>query len=169
MLEVIAYFVVPVFAILVFAYFSVEANRKKERELKKQQIISRVATMKDNYKRAVLTLVEQKMLTRCGQESVYRIANNFFVFQPVSIENIEYAEQLFDSIIEAMPVLNEDHKNLDFAQGIISLFVRTLPTSSAGHTAAFYQQQLPEYVAQLAQSNTSKDASFCHPMSNEAA
>ena len=169
MFEVIAYFFILVFMVLVVAYFMVEAQRKKDRELKKQQIITRVTVMKDNYKQAVLSLVQQRLLNKRGQESVYRIANNFFVFQAVTIENIERCETLLESVIAAMPEVYEQGDNVDYAQGIISLFVRGLPTTSAGHSINFYQQQLPSLITQLKGHLDLNDASLIHQISETAA
>ena len=171
MLQLIAYFVIPVFMILVITYFTIESQRKKDRELKKLQVITRVTSMKSNYKSAVLALVQQQMLTKQGQESVYRIANNFFVFQAVTVENVERCELLLESVINAMPLLSTNKDNLDFAQGAVSLFVRALPTTSSGYSVNFYQQLLPELVLQLQQQQQeeAQQPESINPVSQSAA
>ncbi len=152
MLEVIAYFVIPVLVILVVAYFYVEAQKRKVIEENKKAIVLRVATIKDNFKADVKRLVEQEILTIRGQESVYRIANNFFVFQPVTIKSIEHCERLLKNVISAMPTGGPDSINFDLVQEQVSLFVRSLPAAASGHNAAFYRNELPELIKQLVDS-----------------
>lgn len=149
MLEAIAYFVVPVFVILAVSYFVVEAQRKKVREQKKKEIIRRVSTIKNSFRSKMKPLVADKVLSPTGQEAVYRIANNFFVFQPVTIENISYCEQLLDRIVDSMPILNSTGSNLEWAQQRVSLFVRSLPKAASGYSTIFYQRQLPQLIDQL--------------------
>ena len=152
MLEVIAYFAIPVLVILVVAYFYVETQKRKVIEKKKKAIVLRVATMKDNFKADVKRLVEQQILTTREQESVYRIANNFFVFQPVTIKSIDYCEQLLKNVISAMPTCGPDSINFNFVQEQVNLFVRSLPDAASGHNVAFYRNELPELIKQLVDS-----------------
>jgi hypothetical protein len=152
MLEVVAYFVIPVLVILVIAYFYVEAQKKKVIEENKKAIVLRIATMKYNFKADLKRLVEQEILTIREQESVYRIANNFFVFQPVTVVNIEHCEQLLKNVISAMPTGGPDSINFDLVQEQVSLFVRSLPAAARGHNAAFYRNELPELIKQLVDS-----------------
>jgi len=152
MLEVIAYFVIPVLVILAVAYFYIEMQKKKVKEEKKKAIILRIATMKNNFKADVKRLVEQQTLTVRGLDSVYRIANNFFVFQPVTLQSIGYCEQLLKNVISAMPTYDPDSINFDLVQEQVSLFVRSLPPAASGYNAAFYRKELPELIKQLVDS-----------------
>ncbi|WP_028865950.1 hypothetical protein [Psychromonas aquimarina] len=152
MLEIIAYFVIPVLVILIVAYFYVETQRRKVEEENKKAVILRVAAMKDNFKADMKRLVEQEILTIREQELVYRIANNFFVFQPVTVNSLDYCEQLLKNVINAMPTDGPDSINFELVQGQVSLFVRSLPASASGHNAAFYRNELPELIKQLADS-----------------
>ncbi|MFT6984357.1 MAG: hypothetical protein ACJAT7_000144 [Psychromonas sp.] len=149
MLEVIAYFVIPFLVILVIAYFYVEAQRRKVEEEKKRAIFLRIATMKANFKAELKRLVEQERLTIREQESIYRIANNFFVFQPVTIKSISYCEQLLNNVISAMPTGGPDSINFDLIQEQVSSFVHSLPAAARDHNPAFYRNKLPELIKQL--------------------
>jgi hypothetical protein len=149
MLEVISYFVTPVLIILVGAYCYVEVHKKKVEEESKEAITLRVTTMKNNFKAAVKKLVEQEILTVKEQASVYQLANNFFVFQPITNNNIDYCEHLLKDVISAFATCGPDSINFDFGQEQISLFVGSLPVSTSDHNSTFYQKKLPELIKQL--------------------
>jgi hypothetical protein len=168
MLEIILYFAVPVLLTLIVAYFWTEAQRKKQKEQKKQAIVLQISTMKENFKLAINQLVADRVLSKRGQESIYRIANNFFVFQPVNEDNIYYCEQVLERVVKALPQVNLEASNLERAQGVASIFVQALPASASGFTAHFYRHRLPELIAQLVTyENFSNDAEpIPHPMAN---
>ncbi|WP_019613785.1 hypothetical protein [Psychromonas ossibalaenae] len=149
MLEVIVYFVIPVLVILIVAYFYVETKKRKIIEEHKKAVVLRVATIKNNFKTDLKRLVEQEVLTVNEHNAVFRIANNFFVFQPVTTKNLNYCEQLLNTIIGAMPTGGPDSINYDLGKEQVSLFVRSLPYASGDHNAAFYRRELPELIKQL--------------------
>jgi len=171
MLETIAYLVIPVFMTLVVIYFWVEARRKKEKEDKKQAIALQISTMKDDFKQQINQLVIDKVLSKRGRDSIYRIANNYFVFQPVNDDNIYYCEQVLDRVAKALPHVNLEGTNLERAQGIASIFVQALPSSSNGFSTHFYRQRLPELIAQLVtyQAGENEEELVAHPMANNVA
>lgn len=149
MLEVIAYFVIPVLVILVIFYFYVETQKRKAIEEKKKAIVLRVATMKYNFKDDLKRLVEQQILTIKGHELAYQIANNFFVFQPVTPNSIDYCEQLLKNVISAIPTSDPDSVNFEAMQEQVNLFVRALPVAANGYNSAFYRNDLPKLIKQL--------------------
>ena len=130
-------------------YFWVEAQRKKEKEEKQQAIALQISTMKDNFKKDLNQMVSDQLLSKAGSDSIYRIANNFFVFQPISDDNIFYCEQILCRVRDALPMLNGEANNLEQAQEFTSLFVQSLPTDAGGYNAHFYRMRLPELISQL--------------------
>jgi hypothetical protein len=152
MLKIIVFFLILVLVILFVVYFYVETQRKKVKEENKKAITLRVTTMKNNFKVDVNRLVKQEILMKTAHEPIYRIANNFFVFQSVAIKNVDYCEQLLKNVINAMPNGDIDSINFDFAQEQISLFVRSLPAAASGYNITFYYNELPKLIKQLADS-----------------
>jgi|GEM_PF-3568811 len=149
MLKIIAYVVLALFLALVAVYFWVEAQRKKEKELKQQAIAFKMSTMKDQFKQDLNQMVENQLLSKAGSDSIYRIANNFFVFQAVSDDSIFYCEQILRQVSDALPELNREKSNLELAQEVTSLFVESLPTEASGYNAHFYRMRLPELITLL--------------------
>lgn len=156
MLEVIAYFVIPVLVILVISYFYIEAQRRKVIEEKKKAIVLRVATMKYKFKADLKRLVEEQMLTITGHEVAYKIANNFFVFQPVTANSVAYCEQLLKNVISAIPTGGPDSINFELMQEQVNLFVRSLPVAASGYNTAFYRNELPKLIKQLIDSQENR-------------
>jgi len=156
MLEVIGYLVIPVLVILVVSYFYIEAQKRKAIEEKKKAVILRIATMKYNFKADLKRLVEQQMLTIAGHEVAYKIANNFFVFQPVTPNSVAYCEQLLKSVISAIPTGGPDSINFDLMQEQVNLFVRSLPVAASGYNSAFYRNELPKLIKQLVDSQENR-------------
>jgi len=149
MLEVISYFLVPLLVILVILYFYIETQKKRAIEENKKAVLLRVAAMKSNFKLQLKQLVEQKILTIAEYQSLYRIANNFFVFQKVTSQSITYGEQLLESVINAMPIGGPDINNFAAIQQQVTLFINTLPSTAGGYNSAFYNNELPELIKQL--------------------
>ncbi|WP_022941658.1 hypothetical protein [Psychromonas hadalis] len=149
MLEVIAYVVPSALVILLGAYVYVEAQRRKVIEEKKKAIILRVASIKNNFKVAMNRLVEQQILTIKQHESIYRIANNFFIFQPVTTKSIDFCEYSLNNIISVMPNGGPDSLHFEFIQEKISLFVCVLPVAANAYNGHFYRKALPKLISQL--------------------
>lgn len=149
MLEVIAYFVLPAVVALVILYIYVEIQRKKIITENKKAVFFRVTKIKDNFKAALKKLVEQQLLTIEGHNAIYKIANNFFVFQSVTNANIAYCEQLLNGVIAAMPITPSDSDHFDTAQEQVRLFAVSLPVAANGYNANFYRTVLPELIQKL--------------------
>ncbi|GLS91186.1 hypothetical protein GCM10007916_22550 [Psychromonas marina] len=149
MLKVISYFVIALLVLLVILYFYIETQKKRAIEENKKAILLRVASMKDNYKLNLKRLVEQQTLSIAEYESLYRIANNFFVFQKVTPQSIAYGEQLLESVINAMPIGGPDTANFETVHQQVTLFIKTLPTAVGDYNSTFYNNVLPELVKNL--------------------
>lgn len=152
MLEVFGYFLLPVLIIVTVAYFYVQAQKKKAIKAKKRAILLRVTTIKNRFKIDLKRLAEQGVLTEKGQGAIYRIANNFFVFQSISDKSIAYCERLLNNIISSMTTTDPDSVNSYLVQEEVNLFIRSLPATTAGFNATFYRNELPELIKQLVNS-----------------
>lgn len=152
MLEVIAYFVIPAVVALVILYLYVETQRKKMIQDNKKAVFFRVTKIKDNFKGDLKKLVEQQVLTIKGHNAIYRIANNFFVFQPVTNGSIAYCEQLLNSVISAMPREKPGSEKFYAAQEQVRIFAASLPTSANGYNTNFYRKELPALINKLTDS-----------------
>jgi len=149
MLEVIAYVVPTILIILVGAYFYVETQRRKAIEKKKRAIISRVSTIKNNFKAELKGLVEQKILTIKQHEALYRLANNFFIFQPVSTQSIEFCEYSLNNVIGVIPNTSPESHYYDRVQEKLNEFVAALPVAANSFNSNFYRKDLPLLIKQL--------------------
>jgi hypothetical protein len=152
MLEVIAYFVPLVLIALVGAYVYIETQKRKAIEVKKKAVIVYVATIKDKFKTKIIQLVEQEILTIKQHQSIYRIANNFFIFQPVTSKSIEFCEHTLNNVISAIPNGGADTPHFVLLQEKISLFVMALPVVANGYNASFYRNELPLLIKGLVES-----------------
>jgi hypothetical protein len=152
MLEVIAYVVPLVLVALIGAYVYVEAQKRKAIEEKKKAVILYVATIKDKFKANIKQYVEQDILTIKQYQSLYRIANNFFIFQPITGKSIEFCEHSLNNVISAIPNSTPDSVHFELVQQQISLFVSSLPVVANGYNASFYRNELPLLIKRLVES-----------------
>lgn len=149
MLHFITYFFLVTLVVLFATYLYIEAQRKKIKEENKKAIALRVNKMKNGFKVELQQLVEQQILTVNQQSSAYCIANNFFVFQPINPNSIDYCQQLLNSVISAMAFSESDRINFDYVKEQVSLFISLLPNDVGGYKVAFYRNELPKLLKQL--------------------
>jgi hypothetical protein len=149
MLEVIAYIAPLGLVGLVGAYIYVEAEKQKAIKAKKKAIVVLIAKMKSTFKADVNQLVEQQILTVNQHKSVYRIANNFFIFQPVTVKSMAFCAHSLNNVISAIPNGGPETIHFNLIQEQISLFVRALPVAANGYKGSFYRNELPKLTKQL--------------------
>ncbi len=149
MLEVIAYIAISLLVILAGISVYIETQRKKAIEIKKKAIILRLSKVKSNFKGSINHLVKQDVLTIKQHESIFRIANNFFIFQAISANTIEFFEHSLNNVISALSKSGPESIHYERVQEQISLFVLKLPTAATGFNSHFYSKTLPKVVQQL--------------------
>lgn len=149
MLEVIAYLSVGTLVSLVAAYLYVEAQRRKAIIKKKKAIFMCVSKIKSNFQVELNKLVERGMLTTLQHKSLYRLANNFFVFQSVTTKSIELCEHSLNNVVSAMPKCSTESVHFERVQQQVKVFVHKLPKAANGFNANFYRNELPNLVKQL--------------------
>lgn len=149
MLEVIAYIGISLLVILAGVAVYIETQRKKAVKEKKKVILLRISKIQHHFKDEIKRAVEQNVLTVKQHKSVYRIANNFFVFQSITDKSIEFCEHSLNSVISALPKNDPDSIHFKRVQEQISLFVFKLPTTGNGFNRNFYSKELPKLVKQL--------------------
>lgn len=149
MLSVIGYILLVVVIALVAAYFYVESQRKKAIQAQKRAISLRVSKIKNRYKDELLAFVEQELITIPQHEVLYRIANNFFIFQPINDKSIEYCEFTLNNIIGAFLNITPSTPNYEELKEQITIFVSKLPMQSREFNPNFYRSKLPSLTEQL--------------------
>lgn len=149
MLEVITYGLPLILISLIGAYLYVEAQRKKVIEEQKNATIIGVASVKDKFRAELKRFVEQEILTIKEHEALYRIANNFFIFQPISDKSIEFCEYSLNNVISAITNNGPESLHFDRIQEQISLFIRALPIQPNNYNSNFYRKELPNLIQQL--------------------
>jgi len=149
MLEIILYVVLPLCIILLVVFFLVESRKKEQKKAKKVAIIQRISKQKQQFKIDVNRLVQHKIMSQRGKEAIYRIANNYFVFQKINDETVIYFEQLLKQVMAAMPTPEEAMVNVDKVQGQMSLFIQLLPSTPKAYNEGFYRNLLPALLAEF--------------------
>lgn len=149
MLEVFAYVLPSTLFSLVGAYVYVEAQKRKAIKEKKKAIIRHVASIKNNFKEEVKRFVEQEVLTINQYKLVYAIANNFFIYQPVTIKSIAFCEHSLNNVISAIQNGGPETIYFDRVQQQVSVFTAALPVTANGYNRLFYQQTLPKLIDSL--------------------
>jgi hypothetical protein len=149
MLEVFAYIIILALVGLVVAYLYVDAQRKKAIKQQKQAAILLATRIKANFKSDVYQFVEQENLTSKQYESIYRIANNFFIFQPVTRQSIEFYKYSLNNVITAIPNGGPESIHFNLMQEQITLFIDSLPIAANYYTLAFYRKTLPQLINNL--------------------
>ena len=149
MLEVFAYIVPTVLVTLIGAYLYVEAQKRKAIKAKKRAIINHVSALKSNFKLALDGHVEQHLLSIKQHQAIYRIANNFFIFQPVTSKSIEFCEFSLNNVISAMPSGGPESIHFESIQEQINVFVRALPVAPNGYNSNFYRNDLPLFIKKV--------------------
>ncbi len=152
--------------ILVFAapftyYYYLDAKRKKAVQAERKFLMVRSEKMKADFKAETQQLVTRGVLSSQMQEDIYRIANYYFVFQPVTTKNMEHCEQLLHGLFSAVnDKLNSSASSTVFVRELLSHFVGALPRIAGGYDANFYRNVLPGLIYNLANTkeNTAKES-----------
>lgn len=143
-------YVVPTVLItLIGAYIYIEGQKRKAIEQQKKAITLRITNIKVNFKADLKAFVEQQILTVKQHDSFFRIANNFFIFQPVTTKSIAFYEYSLKNVISAMPNAEPDSVHFERVQEKINIFVRALPTAANGYNSQFYREELPKLTQHL--------------------
>lgn len=80
-------------------YFYFEAKRKKEAQDAKKTLTVRVEKMKKRFKSEAQQWVFSGALSKRDESTMIRLPNYFFVFQPITPENVEHYEQSLESVL----------------------------------------------------------------------
>lgn len=149
MLAVLGYLVLFLLAGLIGGFFYVESKRKREIEENKKAISRIVSTIKDKFKSQLNELVEDQTITVEQHNTLYRLANNFFIFQPIKKSSIEFCEFTFNNIIGALQHTAADKLNIEAVSEQVRIFIRLLPHQTSAFNAKFYRVQLPNLIDQF--------------------
>ena len=149
MLEAIGYAGVFILFALSVISGNAEVQRKRIKEEKRKAVILRLTSIKDNFKYKLKRFVELEILNEKQYESVYRIANNFFVFQPITGQNVEFYLAELSRVIIALSKNGVSSTFSERVQDQINLFISQLPVDSIDFSATFYNKTLPLLITQL--------------------
>jgi len=165
MLEIILYVVLPLCIVLSVVLFLVESRKKAQKEAKKAAIVHRISTQKQQFKLNINRLAQHKIMSQRGKDSIYKIANNYFVFQKIDDKTVLYFETVLRQVITAMPTPEQAALNLDVVQGHVSLFIQLLPSAPKAYNESFYQHLLPALLAEFVDNQQKNaDEAATHPM-----
>lgn len=143
-----------------FAYYNfLVAKREKFVQVEKKYLLTRIDKMKAHFKSDIQQLEKLGVLSHKGQEVAYRLINYYFVFQPITLENVEQCERSLKSLLNTINnKLITDASSPTFVQEQLNHFLRALPTQAAGYNISFYRNDLPMLIQNLgnAQDNSDK-------------
>lgn len=146
MLGFIGYFLLLVVVCLVGAYLYIEAQRKKAIAEQKRAISLRVTKLKSTYKQTLLGFVEEQIITIPQHDVLYRIANNFFIFQPINDQSINNCEFTLNNITGALYNIKPSMPHYPEIQEQVTAFVAQLPLQARDFNPNFYKVTLPKLV-----------------------
>lgn len=136
---------VVIFTAAISYYFYLEAQRKKTVQAERKSLMTRIEKMKSSFKSELQQLTTIGVLSNQGQQEIYRLANYYFVFQPVTTQNVEHCEQLLDSLLSAIKdkMIKSNSLPTDFLQKLLNNFISALPKKANDYNANFYRNDLP--------------------------
>jgi hypothetical protein len=151
MLNVIIIVLLIALAAPFFYYYQRESQRKKTAQAERKMLIARIERMKAKFKADVQQFESFGILSKQGQDVIYRLANYYFVFQPVTTENVAQCELLLDKLVRAVnnKLIAFDSDNPTFIVTQLKIFLQALPKQAAGYDAKFYRKELPQLIQAL--------------------
>jgi len=138
--------IILLFFLLAMIFFIFENRQKKMIAQNKMTLNLMIDDSKHRYKLDVETLCETLFLSRTHRDKLYIIANNWFVYQPISQENVDNLtitlKRLSLSFGALVSYFTADSENIDFVQERVNKFVNSLPNDSSGFNADFYHSKI---------------------------
>ncbi|NOJ23540.1 hypothetical protein [Vibrio coralliilyticus] len=134
-------------------YFYFEAKRKKEAQDAKKTLTVRVEKMKKRFKSEAQQWVFSGALSKQDESTMIRLPNYFFVFQPITPENVEHYEQSLESVLltvnEKVLLVPNNSDDVTAPCEPLCQFVQSLPSAAQGYNASFYRNDLPVLIQKL--------------------
>lgn len=149
MLAVFGYVVLLILVGLVVFLLYIEAKRKKAIEENKKAITRLVGVIKEKFKAKLNGLVEDDIISVEQHNMLYRVANNFFVFQPMKPNSVKFCEFTLNNIIGALQHSAAEKLNVEAVNEQVTLFVQLLPRHANEYSARFYRVKLPALINHL--------------------
>ncbi|WP_391090847.1 hypothetical protein [Vibrio sp. NH-UV-68] len=134
-------------------YYQKLALAKKTTHQAKQALLSRSAQIKRNFKSNIERFAAEGTLSKSSETAIYRLANYYFVFQPVTSETVEqYAQLVIDitNVIDGIHTTSEE-QTLTASHEQIDRFAASLPAHASGYTASFYKNEMPLLMFHLSE------------------
>ena len=134
-------------------YLYQEAKSKNASQNVRKTLNARIEKFKRSFKTDTQELASSGVLSKQGLDAIYRLPNYYFVFQPITVENVERYEQLLGSLLtvihdKLLPGLEASEVPTS-VQEQLDQFVRSLPTVAKGYDASFYRNDLPVLMQRL--------------------
>ncbi|PWI33546.1 hypothetical protein DI392_08750 [Vibrio albus] len=134
-------------------YLRKEAQSKKASQAARKTLTTRIEKLKNSFKSDLQELVSLGVLSPSGLDTVNRLPNYYFVFQPVTAENVEHYELLLGNLRNAinsklLSAPEEDDRS-SFLQKLLNQLVSSLPSTASGYNASFYRNDLPVLIRRV--------------------
>ncbi|MFB9217175.1 hypothetical protein [Vibrio sinaloensis] len=150
------------FALITF-YFYHDNKQKTQQQSTKKSLVARVEKLKKRFKSDIKPLVDSGCLTQTEGDALYRVANYYFVYQAMTVENVAHYEQLISDLFKVIefdvfPTLNADSEVPELTKNALTQLVHSLPPRVDGYTVAFYRSDLPVITQRLKASFSSSES-----------
>lgn len=134
-------------------YFYHENKRKKDEQQTKKSLVTRVERFKLKFKDSISPITASGDLTQEETDALFRIANYYFVFQAMSVENVDKYEQQLGVLLNlieenVLSERNDEDISETTPNGLVS-FVHSLPIRVEGFGPSFYRNDLPVLMQKL--------------------
>lgn len=143
-------------------YFYQENKHKRDQQQTKKSLVARVEKFKLRFKDSINPITASGDLSQQESDALFRVANYYFVYQSMSLENVDRYEQQLGSLLNLIEssVLSELGANELDEQPANSLvkFVHSLPSRVEGFGPSFYNNDLPVLMQKLSEADIEDEA-----------
>ncbi|KJY83961.1 hypothetical protein TW81_06450 [Vibrio galatheae] len=153
MLTIIALLLIFALLTAVLAYYYRKVTlEKKANQQAKQALLKRSNQIKNSFKQNLERIAVSGALCPKSETAIFRLANFYFVFQPVNAQTVEqYAQLTKDFISTIDKKISANQESTEVIQQRLERFASALPKAAGGYTANFYRNDLPLLIFHLKQ------------------
>ncbi|MEH0739894.1 hypothetical protein H4F05_00105 [Vibrio cholerae] len=137
-------------------YYHSESVRRKSRQDAKQTLLLRSKRIKQTFKGQIERFCALDALTPETETAVLRLANLFFVFQPVNSHTVEQYQETLNNLVKTIDerIDAAQETSLDMLSADLERFAASLPKANSAYTASFYRNDLPAMIYHLSNQTT---------------
>lgn len=146
--------------LLLITFYLFHANQRKKLEFNTKKTLSaQVDKLKLRLKNDISVMVASKCMSQKQGDTLYRVANYYFVYQSMTSENVGNYSQLLGDLLSIIkenifPELMSEQEVSKSTQDIVGRFIHSLPARPEGFVPSFYRNDLPILLKNLQEALT---------------